>query len=143
MSPSLRRGFRGLLVGRSFTTPIFAGPVRRAFGDFFRICAFTSLNLTDDTQIVVEREEVANYDVAGERHRPSVMKARADVTDEQERIATAMQGSLAVFARLREQMREEGPNAVAASLNSIPESDVRQILFALVVTTERVEEEKS
>jgi ribosomal 50S subunit-associated protein YjgA (DUF615 family) len=54
-----------------------------------------------------------------------------------------MQGSLAVFARLREQMREEGPNAVAASLNSIPERDVRQILFALVVTTERVEEEKS
>jgi ribosomal 50S subunit-associated protein YjgA (DUF615 family) len=64
------------------------------------------------------------------------------VTDEQERIARAMQGSLAAFAGLREQMRKDGPQAVAASLNSIPESDVRQILFALVVTTERVEEEK-
>jgi hypothetical protein len=53
-----------------------------------------------------------------------------------------MQGSLAAFAGLREQMRKDGPQAVAASLNSIPESDVRQILFALVVTTERVEEEK-
>jgi ribosomal 50S subunit-associated protein YjgA (DUF615 family) len=54
-----------------------------------------------------------------------------------------MQESLAVFARLREQMRKDGPKAVADSLNSIPESDVRQILFALVVTTEHVEEEKS
>jgi ribosomal 50S subunit-associated protein YjgA (DUF615 family) len=65
------------------------------------------------------------------------------VADEQEGIATAMQESLAVFARLREQMRKDGPKAVADSLNSIPESDVRQILFALVVTTEHVEEEKS
>jgi ribosomal 50S subunit-associated protein YjgA (DUF615 family) len=64
------------------------------------------------------------------------------VPDEQERIAKAVQDSLAVFARLREQMRQDGPQAVAASLNSIPESDIRQILFALVVTTERVEEEK-
>jgi hypothetical protein len=64
------------------------------------------------------------------------------VPDEQERIAKAVQDSLAVFARLREQMGKDGPQAVAASLNSIPESDIRQILFALVVTTERVEEEK-
>jgi ribosomal 50S subunit-associated protein YjgA (DUF615 family) len=62
------------------------------------------------------------------------------VSDEQERIAMAVQDSLAVFARLREQMRKDGPQAVAASLKSIPESDIRQILFALVVTTERVEE---
>jgi ribosomal 50S subunit-associated protein YjgA (DUF615 family) len=64
------------------------------------------------------------------------------VTDEQEKIAMAVRDSLAVFARLREQMRNDGPQAVAASLNSIPDSDIRQILFALVVTTERVEEEK-
>jgi ribosomal 50S subunit-associated protein YjgA (DUF615 family) len=65
------------------------------------------------------------------------------VTDEQERIAAAMQEALAVFARLREQMRHDGPQAVAASLNSMPESDVRQILLALVVTTERAPEEGS
>ena len=62
------------------------------------------------------------------------------MSDEQERIAMAVQDSLAVFARLRDQMRKEGPQAVAASLKSIPESDIRQILFALVVTTERVDE---
>jgi ribosomal 50S subunit-associated protein YjgA (DUF615 family) len=59
----------------------------------------------------------------------------------EERIVNAMQQSLAVFARLREQMRKDGPQAVAASLNSMPESDIRQILFALVVTTERAGEE--
>ena len=53
-----------------------------------------------------------------------------------------MQGSLALFARLREEMNREGPEAVAASLNSMPDSDIRQILFALVVTTERAEEEE-
>ena len=63
------------------------------------------------------------------------------MTDEQERVATAMQQSLALFARLRETMHKDGPEAVVASLNSLPESDLRQILFALVVTTERAEEE--
>ena len=62
------------------------------------------------------------------------------MTDE-EQLASAMQQSLAVFARLREQMRRDGPAAVAASLNSMPESDLRQVLLALVVTTERVGEE--
>ncbi len=52
-----------------------------------------------------------------------------------------MQESLAVFARLREQMRKDGPQAVAASLSSMPDSDIRQILLALVVTTERAGEE--
>jgi hypothetical protein len=61
------------------------------------------------------------------------------VTDEQKRIVAAMQESLATFARLREQMREGGPQAVVTSLNSMPDDDIRQILFALVVTTERVE----
>ena len=65
------------------------------------------------------------------------------MTDEQERIAAAMQEALTVFARLREQMRQDGPRAVVASLNSMPEGDVRQILLALVVTTERAEEEGS
>ena len=56
---------------------------------------------------------------------------------EQKRIATAMQESLAVFARLREQMSKARPQAVVASLSSMPEAEIRQILFALVVTTER------
>jgi ribosomal 50S subunit-associated protein YjgA (DUF615 family) len=64
------------------------------------------------------------------------------VTDDQERIATAMQESLALFARLRGEMSRDGPGAVAASLNSMPDNDIRQILFALVVTTERAEEEE-
>jgi ribosomal 50S subunit-associated protein YjgA (DUF615 family) len=53
-----------------------------------------------------------------------------------------MQESLALFARLREEMSRDGPGAVAASLNSMPDNDIRQILFALVVTTERAEEEE-
>jgi hypothetical protein len=53
-----------------------------------------------------------------------------------------MQESLAVFARLREQMRTDGPQAVAASLRSIPEDDVRQVLLALVLTTERAGEQR-
>jgi ribosomal 50S subunit-associated protein YjgA (DUF615 family) len=64
------------------------------------------------------------------------------MTDE-ENLMSAMRQSLAVFARLREQMRTDGPAAVAASLNSMPESDLRQVLLALVVTTERAEEERS
>jgi ribosomal 50S subunit-associated protein YjgA (DUF615 family) len=54
-----------------------------------------------------------------------------------------MQQSLNVFARLREQMLKDGPQAVAASLNSMPESDLRQVLLALVVTIERAGEERS
>ena len=49
------------------------------------------------------------------------------MTDEQEGIARAMQESLAVFARLREQMRKGGPQAVASSLKSMPEDDIRQV----------------
>jgi hypothetical protein len=67
---------------------------------------------------------------------------RADVAGEQKRIATAMQESLAVFARLREQMSKDGPQAVVASLSSMPEAEIRQILFALVVTTERAVREQ-
>jgi ribosomal 50S subunit-associated protein YjgA (DUF615 family) len=51
-----------------------------------------------------------------------------------------MQESLARFAQLREQMRKDGPAAVTASLTSMPEGDVRAILFALVLTTERAED---
>jgi hypothetical protein len=53
-----------------------------------------------------------------------------------------MRESLAVFARLCEQMRDDGPQAVVASLNSMPDSDVRQVLLALVVTSVRAEEEE-
>jgi hypothetical protein len=59
------------------------------------------------------------------------------------KLASAIQESLVVFARLREQMRKDGPKAVAASLDSMPESDLRQILLALVVTTERLDEHSS
>jgi ribosomal 50S subunit-associated protein YjgA (DUF615 family) len=61
---------------------------------------------------------------------------------ERKRIATAMQESLARFAQLREQMRKDGPEAVTASLTSMPEGDVRAILFALVLTTERAEDSR-
>jgi hypothetical protein len=54
-----------------------------------------------------------------------------------------MQESLAVFARLREQMRNDGPQAVAASLKSMTEDDIRQVLLALVLTTERAGEQRS
>ena len=64
------------------------------------------------------------------------------MTDEQERVAQAIQESLAVFARLREQMRTDGPQAVAAALRSIPEDDIRQVLLALVLTTERAGEQQ-
>jgi hypothetical protein len=60
---------------------------------------------------------------------------------EERSLADAMQESLALFAALREQMRKDGPKAVAASLNSMPESDLRQVLLALVVTTERAGEQ--
>jgi hypothetical protein len=63
------------------------------------------------------------------------------VTDEQEGVARAMQESLAVFARLREQMRTDGPQAVAASVKSMPVGDIRQVLLALVLTTERAGEQ--
>ena len=65
------------------------------------------------------------------------------MTDQEERIARAIQDSLAVFARLREQMRTDGPQAVAASLKSMPEDDIRQVLLALVLTTERAKEQSS
>ena len=67
---------------------------------------------------------------------------RTNVTDEQERVAQAIQESLAVFARLREQMRADGPEAVATSLKSMPEDDIRQVLLALVLTTERAGEQR-
>jgi hypothetical protein len=51
-----------------------------------------------------------------------------------------MQRSLVLFAQLREQMRSDGPQAVAAALNSMSEEDLRQVLLALVVTTERAGE---
>jgi hypothetical protein len=52
-----------------------------------------------------------------------------------------MQNSLAVFARLRDQLRKGGPGAVVDALKSMPEDDLRQVLLALVVTTERAEEQ--
>ena len=65
------------------------------------------------------------------------------MTDQEERVARAIQDSLEAFARLREQMRTDGPQAVAASLKSMPEDDIRQVLLALVLTTERAEEQGS
>jgi hypothetical protein len=65
------------------------------------------------------------------------------VTDQEERVVRAMQDSLEAFARLREQMRTDGPQAVAASLKSMPEDEIRQVLLALVLTAERAEEQRS
>jgi ribosomal 50S subunit-associated protein YjgA (DUF615 family) len=53
-----------------------------------------------------------------------------------------MQESLARFGQLRAQMRKDGPEAVTASLKSMPEGDIREILFALVLTTERAAEQR-
>jgi hypothetical protein len=64
------------------------------------------------------------------------------LTDE-EQLARAIQESLATFARLRAQMHADGPAAVAALLNSMGESELRQVLLALVVTTERAGQEDS
>lgn len=61
------------------------------------------------------------------------------MTTEHEKIATTIQESLTAFARLREHMRRDGPEAVAGVLNSMREGELRQILFALTVTTDRAE----
>ena len=52
-----------------------------------------------------------------------------------------MQSSLALFARLRDEMRDGGPGAVVDALKTMPEDDLRQVLLALVVTMERAEEQ--
>ena len=67
----------------------------------------------------------------------------AALLTEEEHLARAIQESLASFARLRAQMRKDGPAAVAASLNSMPETELRQVLLALVVTTERAAQAES
>lgn len=66
-------------------------------------------------------------------------QSRHAMTDEREKAAAALKESLSAFAGLREQMREDGPGAVVEALAAMPEGDLRQVLFALVVTTERAE----
>jgi ribosomal 50S subunit-associated protein YjgA (DUF615 family) len=61
------------------------------------------------------------------------------MSDEHERAAAAFQGSLYVFAGLRDQMRKDGPGAVVDALAAMPEGDLRQVLLALVVTAEHAE----
>jgi len=58
------------------------------------------------------------------------------MTTEPEKIAATIQESLTAFARLREHMRSGGAGAVVGALNSMSEGELRQILFALVVTTD-------
>jgi ribosomal 50S subunit-associated protein YjgA (DUF615 family) len=72
----------------------------------------------------------------------SDLSARVEyVSADRERVAAAMQNSLAVVASLRDQMREGGPGAVVEALQSMPEEDLRQVLLAVVVTMERAEEQ--
>jgi hypothetical protein len=63
------------------------------------------------------------------------------VTTEQQRIAAALQNSLAVVAGLRDEMRRAGPGAVVDALKSMPEEELRQVLLAVVVAMERAEEQ--
>jgi len=62
------------------------------------------------------------------------------MTDERERATAAFQESLTVFAGLRDHMRKDGPGAVVDALAAMPEGDLRQVLFALVVMTEHAED---
>jgi ribosomal 50S subunit-associated protein YjgA (DUF615 family) len=63
------------------------------------------------------------------------------MASERERLAAALQQSLTSFAQLRELLRQDGPEAVAQALESLPDTEVRQILLALVVTTGRAEDD--
>ncbi len=58
------------------------------------------------------------------------------MSTEHEKIAATVQESLTAFARLREHMHGDGPGAVVDALNLMSEGELRQILFALVVTTD-------
>ena len=60
-----------------------------------------------------------------------------------DRLQVAITASLAQFAQLREQARKDGPVAVLGVLDSMSEAEIRQILWALIVTSATAEEEPS
>jgi len=63
------------------------------------------------------------------------------VSTDRERIEAAIAHSVVEFARLREQAREQGPEAVLGVLTSMSESEVRHILYSVIVTMAAAEEE--
>jgi hypothetical protein len=71
------------------------------------------------------------------------IREREDIvsTDERKRVEAAIAHSVVEFARLREQAREQGPEAVLGVLTSMPESEVRHILYSVIVTMAAAEEE--
>ena len=77
-------------------------------------------------------EREADEEVLGQRRRV--------MADERERARAGFQQSLTVFAGLRDQMHKNGPKAVVDALAAMPEGDLRQLLFALVVTAAHAED---
>jgi hypothetical protein len=65
------------------------------------------------------------------------------VSTDRKRIEAAIAQSVVKFARLRDQAREQGPEAVLGVLTSMPETEVRHILYSVVVTMAAAEEEPS
>jgi ribosomal 50S subunit-associated protein YjgA (DUF615 family) len=65
------------------------------------------------------------------------------MASDREQLAAALQQSLTSFAQLRELLRQKGPKAVASALESMPDTELRQMLLALVVTTGRAEDEEA
>jgi hypothetical protein len=63
------------------------------------------------------------------------------VSTDRERIEAAIAHSVVEFARLREQARERDPEAVLGVLTSMPESEVRHILYSVLVTMAAADEE--
>jgi hypothetical protein len=63
------------------------------------------------------------------------------VSTERERIEAAIAHSVVEFARLRKLAREQGPEGVLGVLTSMPESEVRHILYSVIVTMAAAEEE--
>jgi hypothetical protein len=65
------------------------------------------------------------------------------VTTDRDKVEAAIKHSLAKFERLREQARKDGPEAVVGVLTSMPETEVRHILYSVIVTMAAASEEPS
>lgn len=56
------------------------------------------------------------------------------MTTDRDKVEAAIRHSLGEFERLREQARKDGPEAVVGVLTSLPETEVRHILYSVIVT---------
>jgi hypothetical protein len=65
------------------------------------------------------------------------------VTTDRDKVEATIRHSLAEFERLRERARKGGPEAVVGVLTSIPETEVRHILYSVIVTMAAALEEPS